>query len=247
MLEIASGHPAIDRYLVNEYERVPGMSSRFAAAICGHVLQRQTAMGIAGDVVEIGTFEGRFFIALALGLAPGEHALGIDVFDWPDADVLDRFLANCDRQALSRSRCRAWKTDSGSIAASDLRSRLAGRAARFVHIDGDHSPAGLRHDLDLTHAVLERRGVVCVDDMLHPRYPTLVTAVLDYLDRHREMRVMCVIDRQDIIAATKFLICRAGCVSLYEEDLTRRFDSCRFAQRAEMGEYAALVLTPSCR
>jgi hypothetical protein len=247
MLGIASGHPAIDRYLTNGYDRLPGMSSRFAAAICGHVIQRQTALGIAGDVVEIGTFEGRFLIALALGLAPGEHALGIDVFEWPDAGVLDRFLANCDRQALSRSRCRPWKTNSASIAIPDLRSRLGGRAARFVHIDGDHSPAGLRHDLDLAHGVLEPRGVVCVDDMLHPRYPTLVTAVLDYVDQYREMRVMCIIDRQDIVAAAKFLICRAECVSLYEENLTRAFEGCRFAQRGEMGDYTALVLTPADR
>jgi hypothetical protein len=133
------------------------------------------------------------------------------------------------------------------ITVSDLRTRLAGRAARFIHIDGDHSPAGLRHDLDLAHAVLESRGVVCVDDMLHPRYPTLVTAVLDYLDRHREMRVVCIIDRQDVVAATKFLICRSECVPLYEEDLARAFNGYRFAQRGEMGDYAALVLTPACR
>jgi hypothetical protein len=245
MRDIASGHSAIDRYLTNGYERVPGMSSRFAAAICGHLIQRQTAVGIAGDVVEIGTFEGRFFIALALGLAPGEHALGIDVFEWPDPGVHDRFLANCDSHELSRSRFTAWKADSGSIAASDLRSHLRGRTARFVHIDGDHSPAGLHHDLALAHAVLDRRGVVCIDDVLHPRYPTLVTAVLDYLDQHREMRVMCIIDRQDIVAATKFLICRADAVALYEEDLKRAFGGFRFAPGGEMGDYIALVLTPS--
>jgi len=247
MSDIASGHAAIDRYLTNGYERVPGMSSRFAAAICGHLIQRQTAIGIAGDVVEIGTFEGRFFIALALGLAPGEHALGIDVFEWPDPGVHDRFLANCDSHELSRSRFRAWKADSGSIAASDMRSHLGGRPARFVHIDGDHSPAGLRHDLALAHAVLDRRGVVCIDDVLHPRYPRLVTAVLDYLDRHREMRVMCIIDRQDIVAATKFLICRADAVALYQEDLKRAFGGFRFAPGGEMGDYIALVLTPSYR
>jgi hypothetical protein len=116
-----------------------------------------------------------------------------------------------------------------------------------VHIDGDHWPAGLRHDLDLAHAVLEPRGVICVDDMLHPRYPMLVTDTLDYLAQHREMRLMCIIDRQDIVAATKFLICRAECVSVYEEDLARAFNVCRFALPAEMGDYAALVLTPACR
>src|SRR4029077_20884705 len=96
MLDIASGHPAIDRYLAQSYERVRGMSSRFAAAICGHLIRRQSALGIGGQIVEIGTFEGRFFIAMALGLAPGEKALGIDRFDWPDSGVEGRFLANCD-------------------------------------------------------------------------------------------------------------------------------------------------------
>ena len=46
MLDIASGHPAIDRYLAQSYERVRGMSSRFAAAICGHLIRRQTERGI---------------------------------------------------------------------------------------------------------------------------------------------------------------------------------------------------------
>src|ERR1700733_1953384 len=75
MIDIASGHPAIDRYLAESYERVRGMSSRFAAAICGHLIRRQSALGIGGELVEIGTFEGRFFIVMALGLAPGEKAL----------------------------------------------------------------------------------------------------------------------------------------------------------------------------
>ena len=66
-IDIASGHPAIDRYLGESYEQLRGMSSRFAAAICGHLIRRQSELAIAGDLVEIGTFEGRFFIAMALG------------------------------------------------------------------------------------------------------------------------------------------------------------------------------------
>ncbi len=41
MLDVASGYPAIDLYLAQSYERVRGMSSRFAAAICGHLIRRQ--------------------------------------------------------------------------------------------------------------------------------------------------------------------------------------------------------------
>ena len=46
------------------------MSSRFAAAICGHLINRESALGTGGELVEIGTFGGRVFIAMALGLPP---------------------------------------------------------------------------------------------------------------------------------------------------------------------------------
>src|SRR5476649_2688200 len=81
-MAFCSGNSVVDRFITKEYEKVPGMSSRFAATICGHVMRQQTALGIGGHFIEIGTFEGRFFIAMALGLAVGERALGIDRFDW---------------------------------------------------------------------------------------------------------------------------------------------------------------------
>ena len=87
MIDISSGHPGLDAFLADGYMRIRGMSSRFAAAICGHAMRRQSALGIRGDFVEIGTFEGRFFVAMAMLLEPGEHALGIDVFSWPSAAV----------------------------------------------------------------------------------------------------------------------------------------------------------------
>ncbi len=100
-MAFCSGNSAVDRFIANGYENVLGMSSRFAATICGHVMRQQTELGIGGHFVEIGTFEGRFFIAMALGLAAGERALGIDSFDWPDAGLYDRFHANCVRHGLA--------------------------------------------------------------------------------------------------------------------------------------------------
>ena len=88
------------------------MSSRFAAAICCGLLRMQTEMGVAGPAVEIGPFEGRFFIAIAHALAAEEMALGIDLFDWPNAEVIDRFRANCARHGLEPGRHIAWKADS---------------------------------------------------------------------------------------------------------------------------------------
>ncbi len=246
MLDIASGHAAIDRYLAERYEDVRGMSSRFAAAICGYVLQRQTAQSITGALVEVGTFEGRFFIAMALGLAPGEIALGIDRFDWPNAGVEGRFLDNCAHHGIARDRFIAWKTDSRDITSAALRDRL-GQPIRFAHIDSHHSRDCLTNDLELVHPLLHDAGVVCLDDMLHPGYPLLATAVYDYLARHAEMRLLGVIDREDIVAAPKFLLCRETSLTSYQDELMRAFPRFHFTLGADMESYVALVLTPRPR
>ena len=90
-MNVRSGIPATDRYLDDGYLEVLGMSSRFAAAIACATMRIQSEAGIAGHAAEIGTFEGRFFIAMAHALEPGERAIGIDHFEWPDAGVIDRF------------------------------------------------------------------------------------------------------------------------------------------------------------
>ncbi len=246
-IDIASGHPAIDRYLAQSYERVRGMSSRFAAAICGHLIRRQSELGIGGSLVEIGTFEGRFFIAMALGLAPGEIAVGIDRFDWPNAGVEDRFLANCAAYGIAGERFVSWKADSREITTGGLREKLADRPLRFVHIDSHHSRECLTNDLELVHPLLHRAGIVCLDDMLHPGYPMMATAVFDYFARHPEMSLLCIVDREDIVAAPKFLICNAELLAIYQQDLLSAFARFHFTLNADMESYFALVLTPRPR
>jgi predicted O-methyltransferase YrrM len=194
MLDIASGHPAIDLYLAQRYERVRGMSSRFAAAICGHLIRRQTELSVGGDLIEIGTFEGRFFIAMALGLTAGETALGIDRFDWPDANIEARFHANCAAHGIARGRYLSWRADSRAITSDGLREKLGGRPVRFAHIDGHHSRDCLTNDLELITPLLRRDGIICLDDMLHPGYPMMISAVTDYFARHPLMRLLCIID-----------------------------------------------------
>lgn len=247
MTEIESGHPVIDRYLAERFSRVRGMSSRFSAAICGHLIARQSALGISGDIVEIGTFEGRFFIAMALGLSPGEIAIGIDLFDWPNPSVLDRMLAHCAEAGLAPDRFVAWKRHSREIAPQDLRGKLATGSARFFHVDGEHDYDSLSDDLELAHAVLHPSGIIAVDDMLHPGYPALIVAVLDYLGRHPEMCVMAIIDREDIVAAAKFLICQREAADLYEQDLMQTFARFHYIVGADVMGHFTLVLTPQPR
>src|SRR5437016_10443754 len=122
-MAFSSGNAAVDRYIAEGYDTVRGMSSRFAATICGHVIRRQTELGIKGHIAEIGTFEGRFFIAMALGIAPGEHALGIDTFNWPNDGLLDLFHSHCARLGLARERYTAIKANVRDLSAKDITAR----------------------------------------------------------------------------------------------------------------------------
>jgi predicted O-methyltransferase YrrM len=242
-----SGIAAVDRYLDEGYASVPGMSSRFAAAICCGLLRIQTELGTTGPVAEIGAFEGRFFIALAHALAPGETALAIDLFDWPDAAVIDRFRRNCVRHGVPSERCIAWQADSRGMACEELLAKLAGRRPRFLHIDGEHSRAALSKDLELATAVLAPGGVIALDDMLHPGYPTLMVAVCEYLARHEEMCVLAIIDRESIVAASKFLVCRTDWFKRYEAKLLEAYSGNVWPMGADFEPHWCLVLSCDTR
>ena len=114
---VRSGIAAVDRYLDAGYDD----GARHVVALCRRRLRAacmriQSEMGVTGPVVEIGTFEGRFFIALCHALAPGEMALGIDLFDWPNPQVIDRFEANCAKHGVPPERRITWKADSRTMA-----------------------------------------------------------------------------------------------------------------------------------
>jgi hypothetical protein len=238
---IVSGIPAVDRYLSDGYLDVLGMSSRFAAAIAGATMRIQAENGIAGHAAEIGTFEGRFIIALAHALHDDERAIGIDTFRWPDAGLLGRFKGNCAKHAPT-DRIIPVRADSRTLLPEDLLANAPGKRIRFFHIDGEHTQDHLSKDLALAYATLDPRGVICLDDMLHPGYPLLPLTVDAFLHAHPEMRVFCVIDREDIVAAGKYMLCREECGAFYIEALMRAFPQHVWPLNADFGTYRALVL-----
>ena len=245
-MSFCSGNPVVDRYIAEGYNTVRGMSSAFAATICGHMIRRQSELGIKGHIAEIGTFEGRFFIAMALGLADGERALGIDTFNWPNDGLLDLFHGHCARHGLANDHYTAIKGNVRDLSPDDI-TKAVGGPIRFWHVDGDHSREHITLDLDLALETLHPQGIIVLDDMLHPGYPTLLSTVLDYLARHREMCVLAILDREDIVAAAKFVICREKAVARYEGELMQRFARFHYTPGAHIAGHFTLVLSPQLR
>ena len=241
---IESGIPRLDAFLARGYTDVLGMSSRFAAGVTGRLLKLQSELGVTGDVAEIGTFKGRYFIAMMMGLQAGERGLGIDSFDWPSETCWDEFIANCTAHGIDPATYDAWKINARDIDAALMHRRLEGRKVRFFHVDGDHSDQHLSKDLELALAVLHQDGVICLDDMLHPGYPTLVLTVMAFLKRHPDLRVFCIVDREDIVAAAKFMIARGPAADRYEAGLMAAYPQFHYILGADFIDYGALVLTP---
>jgi Methyltransferase domain len=140
-----------------------------------------------------------------------------------------------------------WRADSRAMKPADLLGKLGGKKVRFFHVDGEHSRHALTRDLELATAVLAPEGVIVLDDMLHPGYPTLMVAVQEYLARHPEMCVLCVIDRETIVAATKFVLCRTEWFKRYEERLLVDFKANVWPLGADFEPHWCLVLSLDTR
>ncbi len=242
-----TGIVAADAYLAAGYERVVGMSSRFAAAITGGLMRIQNEMGVEGHVAEIGAFEGRFFIALAHCLKDGEKALGMDIFEWPNPEVEDRFEANCAKHGVPDDKRITWKVNSNETTPEALLAKLGGGKVRLFHIDGEHSRKALAQDLELATQVIDDAGLIVLDDMLHPGYPTLMVTVQAYLETHPEMAVLCIIDRETIVAATKFVLCRADWFKRYETVMLETFKPFIWPLGADFEPHWCLVLSLDTR
>lgn len=224
------------------------MSSLFAARILVGLLGRQTAAGLRGHVAEIGAFEGRLLIAMAHCLAEGERALAIDHFAWPDKGVRGRFEANLAAHGVPAGggRVVVHEGDSREMTPEGL-TALVGGPVRLFHVDGEHTPGHLTSDLRLATAATLPDGIVALDDMLHPGYPTLALTVHAFLDAQPDWRVLAVVDREDIVGAAKYLLCRRPAVARYEAWLRGAFPAFVWGMRADFVAYDALVLTPEPR
>jgi hypothetical protein len=219
----ATGAPVVDAYLRDGYHGVVGMSSRFAAAVAARLLAIQTELGVRGHAAEIGTFEGRFFIAMAHALAEGETAVGIDLFDWPNPEVIDRFHANCRKHGVPDGRRVTLKADSRALTPEQVT------------------------DLALATATLAEGGIILLDDMLHPGYPTLMVAVQAYLEANPDIVPLCIVDRESIVAATKFALCRRDWFKRYEEKMLAAFKDNIWPLGADFEPHWCLVLAQDTR
>lgn len=146
------------------------------------LLACQRAEDIRGDLLEIGTYQGKSAILMGYGLRDDEQLVICDLF----GDVMDhehillnpgekysgleqeQFLANWDRFHTRRPTLEVCES-------SEL--DLGDRILRFVHIDGCHSYECVTNDISLAVTHTAERGVIVMDDYRAVQAPGVAAAI----------------------------------------------------------------------
>ena len=196
----------VSRELIDPASRIPGFASVDDLHQFWMVLRTQAAAGFGGDVLEIGTYHGQAAFVLARGLEPGERLHVNDVFDLGSADHYAR--PPTEAGTLSNVVGADGAVADGSVVVHRCRSEdldIAPDSCRFVHVDGDHSAAATRRDLELAARVCKRGGVIALDDFEHPKWPEITPAARAFLAERDDVRVMADVNRHNATGRKLYL------------------------------------------
>ena len=139
---------------------------------------------LTGDVVEIGSWQGRSTIFLGNAVKDSSNGtmyaidhfrgnLGKEDFYKVDGsldDLAEKFLANVSAADLNDH------VQLLDMSAEDAASRLAKTRIRFLFIDGDHTYEGVKRDIELFFPLLQKGAIVVFDDYFDG-FPGLLKAV----------------------------------------------------------------------
>lgn len=173
--------PEADAY--ERIRQIPGWAGYDDLVAYTLILRTQTAAGLRGDILEIGSYLGRSAAMLVSQLVANERAVLCDAFDLvpaegtyptlPTPEVLRSHLAMVVPDApLDRV---------DIIKALSRELDFCGRQFRFIHVDGAHDYKTALADLHMAEHLLLPGGIIAVDDNACFVWPEVERAVTDFL------------------------------------------------------------------
>lgn len=172
---------------------IPGMitpdSGKFLFSLC--YMQE-----IRGDVIEIGSWQGRStsFLARAVKESKNGNFYAIDHFkgnagkeklytvDGKLSSLKSNFIANMKAFGLSEI------VNLLDMINHDAAKKIEGHTIRFLFIDGDHTKQGVSKDIELFFPMLRKGSIVVFDDYFDG-FPGLIEAVDEAIVKYNFSRV----------------------------------------------------------
>lgn len=178
------------------------------------MLEAQDLLKAPGlGLLEIGVWKGRSAALMVRHLRPGEDILLADA--WLKKDEI---ITNLSAAMAQRFQQQVIKLFQGT--ARDLATAIgSARRFRFVHIDGEHTGAGLRADLSLARQIMEPTGLIAIDDVFQPMYPHLAKELFAFLESEGR-DLTCV-----MLGFNKAYLCRSRYIDAYGDVIFERINT----------------------
>jgi hypothetical protein len=193
------------------FSRLKDVPGWFNVDDCGHfflVLSYQSAMGIKGDLLEIGSYHGRSTALMAKCLEPGERIVVCDTFESDTDDNYankpspENLISNIERvnREMEKDRIVIHKCLSNDLQL-DTEEKF-----RFIHIDGGHSAEQAYFDLQLCSKHLLPNGIIVMDDYYNKQWPGITQGTDRFLNDNDAFRILADLNRHGAFGRKLYLI-----------------------------------------
>lgn len=188
-------------------DQVEGWLSPTTAYTMANLLWWQTDRKENGGVAEIGIHHGKSFLPLAIAAEPTDRLVAIDCFDAQEANAdnsgkgdLDAFRANLNAWVPAR-KIDVIAQDSAEVRQNMAEHRLS--RIRLFSVDGAHTKAMTRNDLEIANMSLEQHGVCVLDDFMNAWWTGVMSGFFDFCRDHHDLQPVALIPNKLVLARPK--------------------------------------------
>jgi hypothetical protein len=157
------------------------------------------------------------------------------------------FQVNLATQGVPANRAKTLTCDTLKFDKVAWAEATAGLPVRFIHVDGRHTPGISRTIARSPPTMSPMEGSSASTTCGTPSYPLLPHVVHMFLPQRPHFVVFYVLDRESIVGAGKYLICRRRWGKRYVPFLQRTFRQYDFVPRRISGSTGLWFLRPKQR
>jgi peptidoglycan/xylan/chitin deacetylase (PgdA/CDA1 family) len=174
-------------FLASRVESIPGWLHTEAALLTAHLAHVQHSLQMVGPTLEIGVFKGKYLSVLYKLSRPDEIVVGVDFFAGFSSmqDGVDIVRANIAEACGDQARLRIVVADSMQLTSDRIAEETGGAGFRFISIDGGHTRELVLHDLELAYPLLQRGGIIALDDAFNYTTPGVIEGIAGFFLRHK--------------------------------------------------------------
>lgn len=154
------------------FKHVDSETGQWLSVIDSFLSSNLTVSRESNTILEIGVYKGAWLIDMLMNQSR-LNAFGVDPYPGMPK-IQDRMLENMDFYGVS-GRFHYFK-DCESL-------NLVGTEVKFasIHIDGEHTESAVERDLEFAKSHICNDGLIVVDDVFHPDFPGIASAVYCFL------------------------------------------------------------------